>query len=70
MCGPADSATHVGAGEETAWRTFEDSQVTLMPSIDELITSMRDSTYLAPVAVDIEIDDDGAGAIPLKAVIT
>jgi len=41
-----------------------------MPSLDQLVESLITSTYLAPLAVDIEIVDETEGNIPLKLVVT
>jgi len=52
------------------WRTFEDSQIILMPTLEQLVESLTKSTYLAPAAVDIKIRDESEGEIPFKIVVT
>src|SRR5579863_2642582 len=48
------------------WRVFGITP----PSLGQLVKSLTESTYTEPVAVEIEIDDDNTGNVPLKVVVT
>jgi hypothetical protein len=51
------------------WQSYDEATCEV-PSLDQLIESLTKSTYLNPVTVDLEINEDNEGRVMLKAVVT